>query len=52
MDADSKTAETPETPAADAPQGGASAPAGDAKTAEDDPMKALQDSLDNDSKKK
>ncbi len=52
MDADSKTAETPETPAADAPQGGASVPAGDAKTAEEDPMKALQDSLDNDSKKK
>ena len=52
MDADSKAAETPETPAADAPQGGASVPAGDAKTAEEDPMKALQDSLDNDSKKK
>ncbi len=52
MDADSKAAETPEAPAADAPQEGASAPAGDAKTAEDDPMKALQDSLDKDSKKK
>ncbi len=52
MDADSKAAETPETPAADAPQDGASAPTGDAKTAEDDPMKALQDSLDKDSKKK
>ena len=53
MDADSKAPEVADAPtAAEAPQDGASAPTADAKAAEDDPMKALQDSLDKDQKKK
>ncbi len=50
MESDSKSAEMP---AADAPQAGASAPAGsEPKPDENDPMKAMQDSMDTDSKKK
>ena len=52
MDADSKAPETIEVPAVDAPQEGTSAPVTDAKVTEDDPMKALQDSMDKDQKKK
>jgi GntP family gluconate:H+ symporter len=52
MDADSKAAETPDAPAAEMPQDAASAPAEESKQSDDDPMKALQDSLDKDSKKK
>jgi TRAP-type mannitol/chloroaromatic compound transport system permease large subunit len=50
MDADSKAQEVPDMPVPDAATGDA-APAADAKTAEEDPLKALQDSLDKDQKK-
>jgi GntP family gluconate:H+ symporter len=54
MDADSKAAETPDAPASPMPESGASAPAdgAGAKPEEDDPMKALQESMDKDNKKK
>jgi hypothetical protein len=50
MDADSKAAEAPEPTASDSATEGAT-PAAGSKAAEDDPMKALQDSLDKDQKK-
>ncbi len=49
MEADSKA---PEMPAPDMPQEGASGPAGDDKVDDNDPMKAMQDSMDKDAKKK
>jgi GntP family gluconate:H+ symporter len=54
MDADSKAVETPDAPAAAMPESSASGPAdaAGAKPEEDDPMKALQESMDKDSKKK
>jgi GntP family gluconate:H+ symporter len=48
MEADSKT---PEMPVPDMPQDGASAPEGEAKVDDNDPMKAMQDSMDKDGKK-
>jgi tripartite ATP-independent transporter DctM subunit len=51
MDADNKASAMPEAPTAEMPQEGASAPAGDGKLAEDDPMKAMQDAMDKDTKK-
>ena len=53
MDADSQVAEPAEAAASDAALGATdAAPAADAKAAEDDPMKALQDSMEKDAKKK
>jgi hypothetical protein len=51
MDADNKANAMPDAPTAEMPQEGASAPAGDGKLAEDDPMKAMQDAMDKDTKK-
>jgi TRAP-type mannitol/chloroaromatic compound transport system permease large subunit len=51
MDADNKANAMPDAPTAEMPQEGASAPVGDGKLAEDDPMKAMQDAMDKDTKK-
>jgi TRAP-type mannitol/chloroaromatic compound transport system permease large subunit len=51
MDADNKANAMPDAPTVEMPQEGASAPAGDGKLAEDDPMKAMQDAMDKDTKK-
>jgi GntP family gluconate:H+ symporter len=48
MESDSKA---PEMPMPDMPQDGASAPAGETKADDNDPMKAMQDSMDKDTKK-
>ena len=48
MEADNKSMDIP---ALEAPQGGASGPAADGKADDNDPMKAMQDSMDKDTKK-
>jgi len=48
MEADSKSMDIP---VLEAPQGGASGPAADGKADDNDPMKAMQDSMDKDTKK-